>query len=118
VKEILRELNETLAARGSIVVAPDGVLVASDVDEAADLERLAAMGAALLTGVGRALTASGMDALAQVEIAAERGKVILVEAGPTYLMVLLGARLEIGPASLEIRSAAQRIARAAQLATT
>jgi predicted regulator of Ras-like GTPase activity (Roadblock/LC7/MglB family) len=113
-KDLLRQLNETISARGSVVVAPDGMLVASDVREGVDLDRLAALGAAILKGIGESLKAAGLMAFSQVEVAAEQGKVILVEAGPTYLLVLLGARLEIGPGSIEIRSAAQRIARAAQ----
>jgi predicted regulator of Ras-like GTPase activity (Roadblock/LC7/MglB family) len=117
VKEILAELNETLTARGSIVVAPDGMVIASVVREGVDLDRLSAMGAAILTGVGHSLRSAQWSAFTHVEIATEQGKVILVEAGPTtYLLVLLGARLEVGPGSIEIRSAAHRIARAAEFA--
>lgn len=115
-KQILQELNATISSRGSIVVAPDGMLVASDVREGVDVERLSAMGAAILTEIGRSLDRAGLQAFSQVEVAADQGKVILVEAGPTYLLVLLGARLEIGPGSIEIRSAAHRIAREAELA--
>jgi predicted regulator of Ras-like GTPase activity (Roadblock/LC7/MglB family) len=116
VKAILTELNETISARGSIVVAPDGMVIASALREGVDLDRLSAMGAAILTGIGRSLRDANLAAMSHVEIAAEQGKVILVEAGPTYLLVLLGARLEIGPGSIEIRSAAQRIAKAAEFA--
>jgi predicted regulator of Ras-like GTPase activity (Roadblock/LC7/MglB family) len=115
VKEILEELNERVVARGAVVVAPDGLLVASAVREGVDLDRLAALGADVLGGVGRCLRASGL-AFAQVEVATERGKVVLVEAGPVYLLVLLSARLEVGAGSIEIRSAAQKVAKAAQFA--
>jgi predicted regulator of Ras-like GTPase activity (Roadblock/LC7/MglB family) len=113
---ILAKLNDTIAARGSVVVAKDGMLIASDVREGADLDRLAALGAAILQEIGETLSAAEMAAFTQVEIATEQGKVILVEAGPTYLLVLLGARLEIGPGSIEIQSAAQHVAREAELA--
>ena len=115
-KTILAELNETISARGSIVVMKDGMLVASDVREGVDADRLAALGAAIVTEVGLTLGAGDGKSFTQIEIAAEQGKVILVEAGPTYLLVLLGARLEIGPGSIEIRSAANRVAREADLA--
>jgi predicted regulator of Ras-like GTPase activity (Roadblock/LC7/MglB family) len=115
-KSILAGLNDTISSRGCVVVMRDGMLVASDVREGVDVDRLAALGAAILTEVGRAWEADGSEAFTQIEIAAEQGKVILVEAGPTYLLVLLGARLEIGPGSIEIRSAANRIAREAELA--
>lgn len=114
-KAILAELNETISARGSIIVATDGMLVASDVREGVNVDRLAALGAAILTEVRRSLEDAGIPSFTQVEIAAEHGKVILVEAGPTYLLVLLGARLEIGTGSIEIRSAANHIAREAKL---
>lgn len=115
-KAILAQLNEKITARGSMVIAPDGLLIASDIREGVDLDRLAALGAAIVTEVGRSLENAGLSVFNQLEIAAEQGKVILVQAGPTYLLVLLGARLEIGPGSIEIRSAAYHVAREAELA--
>ena len=115
-KAILRALNETISARGSIVVAHDGMLVASEVGDGVDEERLSALGASIVTQVGAGLRAAGLTGFQNMEIAAEHGKVILAEAGPTYLLVLVGARLEIGPGSIEIQSAAARLARAADLA--
>ena len=114
--EILKELNETISARGSLVVARDGMLVANEVREGTDVERLSALGAAIVTEVGESLRKAGHAGFTNVEIAADQGKVILAEAGPTYLLVLVGARLEIGPSSIEIQSAASRLARAADLA--
>ena len=114
-KTILAELNETISGKGSIILSKDGLLIASDVQGGVDVERLAALGAAIVTEIGTSIRAAGLDSFSQVELAAEQGKMILVEAGPTYLLVLLGARLEIGPGSIEIRSAAHRVARAAEL---
>ena len=116
-KSILKELNETISARGSLVVAPDGMLVAAEVREGIDLDRLSALGAAIVTEIGAGLSRAGLPGFTNVEIAAEQGKVILAEAGPTYLLVLVGARLEIGPGSIEIQSAAKRLKRAADFAT-
>lgn len=115
-KTILKELNGAISARGSLVVAKDGMLVAADVREGVDVERLAALGAALVTDVGDSLAASGLVGFTHVEVAAEHGKVVLAEAGPMYLLVLVGARLEIGPGSIEIQSAAQKLIRASDLA--
>jgi len=118
VKEILRHLNETISARGSLVVARDGMLVAAEVRAGVDVDRLSALGAALVTELGASLQRAGLTQFSHVEVAAEHGKILLAEAGPTYLMVLVGARLEIGPGSIEIQSAANRLARAADLAPT
>jgi predicted regulator of Ras-like GTPase activity (Roadblock/LC7/MglB family) len=115
-KAILHELNETISARGSLVVARDGMLVAAAVRDGVDVDRLSALGAAIVTEVGASLDRAGLTNFTNVEIAAEQGKVILAEAGPTYLVVLVGARLEIGPGSIEIQSAATRLAREADLA--
>ncbi len=117
-KDILHQLNETISARGSLVVARDGMLVAADVMDGVDVERLSALGAALVTEVGASLKSAGLTEFSHVEVAAEHGKILLAEAGPTYLMVLVGARLEIGPGSIEIQSAANRLARAANFAPT
>jgi predicted regulator of Ras-like GTPase activity (Roadblock/LC7/MglB family) len=115
-KTLLKDLVETISAQGALVVAPDGMVIATQVREGLDTERLAALGASIVTEVGRRLAAARLPAFTQLEVAAEQGKVILVEAGPTYLFVLLGARIEVGAGSIEIRSVAQRIAREAQLA--
>ena len=115
-KHILEELNETLGARGSLIVSKDGLLIAAAVAHV-EVDRLAAMGAAILSDVRRSLAAAGMSEFTQCEVAAEQGKVILVAAGPTYLLVLVGARIEIGAGSMEISSAARQVARAAELAT-
>lgn len=116
-KSILRELNDTISARGSMVVAQDGMLIAAEVCDDTNIDRLAALGASIVTNVGESLQVSGWNGFKNVEIAAEQGKVILAEAGPTYLLVLVGARLEVGVGSIEIQSAANRLARAADLAT-
>jgi len=118
VKTILRELNETISARGSLVVARDGMLVAAEVREGVDVERLSALGAALVTDVGASLRQAGVKEFTHIEVAAEHGKVVLAEAGPVYLMVLIGARLEIGHGSIEIQSAANRLVRTANLTPT
>jgi len=117
VKRILAELNETLGARGSLIVSRDGLLVAAAVRPEVHVDRLAAMGAAILSDVGKSLAAGGLQEFAHCEVAAEQGKVVFVAAGPVYLLVLVGARIEIGPGSVEIRSAARHVAKAAQLAT-
>ena len=117
-REILQTLNEMISARGSIVLAPDGMRVISEVREGVDEDRLSALGAAVVIEIGDTLKEAGYERFTQIEIATAEGKVILVEAGPTNLLVLLGARLEIGPGSIEIRSAAQRVAKAANLAAT
>jgi len=115
VKHILEELNETLGARGSLIVSKDGLLIAAAVAHV-EVDRLAAMGAAILSDVRRSLAAAGMSEFTQCEVAAEQGKVILVAAGPTYLLVLVGARIELGAGSVEIKSAARQVARAAEFA--
>ncbi|MCC7137942.1 MAG: roadblock/LC7 domain-containing protein [Planctomycetes bacterium] len=114
-KHILEELNETLGARGSLIVSKDGLLIAAAVAHV-EVDRLAAMGAAILSDVRRSLAAAGMSEFTQCEVAAEQGKVILVAAGPTYLLVLVGARIELGAGSVEIKSAARQVARAAEFA--
>jgi predicted regulator of Ras-like GTPase activity (Roadblock/LC7/MglB family) len=115
-KAILEELNRTLAARGALVVAKDGMLVASDVREGVDVERLAALGASLVGDVGASMVDSGFSAFSHIELAAEDGKVVVAEAGSLYLLVLVGARLEIGPGSIEIQSAARKLVQASDLA--
>jgi predicted regulator of Ras-like GTPase activity (Roadblock/LC7/MglB family) len=114
VKRIVTDLVETLSARGAMVFSRDGLPIVSVVGKDAQVDRLAAMGAAILSDVKRSLDEAGMADFTQCEVAAEQGKVILVAAGPVYLLVLTGPRIEIGPGSVEIRSAARQVEKAAQ----
>ena len=116
-KTILRELTETISSRGAIVMLADGMLVCADVRDGPHEDRLAALGAAILSELGTSLRDAGVDEFRQIEIAAEHGKVVLAEAGATYLLVLLGPQIEIGPASIEIQSAATKLAKLAEFAT-
>ena len=116
-RSILSELTSVLVARGAMVVSRDGLPVCSVVAPDTQVDRLAAMGASILSDVKRSLDAAGMGDFTQCEVAAEQGKVILVAAGPVYLLVVTGPRIEIGPGSVEIRSAARQIEKAAELAT-
>jgi uncharacterized protein len=113
-KAILKSLNETLNARGSLIVSKDGLLIAAEVGPDAQVDRLAAMGAAILSDVRKSLADAGMSEFTQCEVAAEQGKVVLMAAGPAYLLVLTGPRIEMGPAIVEIRSAARQVAKAAE----
>jgi predicted regulator of Ras-like GTPase activity (Roadblock/LC7/MglB family) len=113
--DIVTDLIETLNARAALIVAKDGMVVACEAREGVRSERLAALGTAVITELTQALAREGMDGFTKIELAAERGKLVVVEAGPTYILVLVGARLEIGPDSIEIRSAAQRVVKEAGL---
>lgn len=114
-REIVIDLVDTLNARAALIVAKDGMVVACEAREGLNSERLAALSAAVITELTQALAREGMDGFTKIELAAERGKLIVVEAGPTYILVLVGARMEIGPDSIEILSAAHRVVKEAGL---
>ena len=107
--DILRDLVQTLSARAALTVAKDGMLVACHAAEGLDPERLGALGTGILRELTSALAAEGWDHCRQIEVAADRGRLVVVDAGPMYLLVLVGARLEIGADSIDIQRAAQRI---------
>ncbi len=116
-KTILNELTESISSRGAIVMLEDGMVVCADIRDGPAEDRLAALGAAILRELGTSLRSAGVKEFRQIEIAAEHGKVILAEAGATFLLVLLGPQIEIGPASIEIQSAAAKLAKLAEFAT-
>lgn len=114
-QHIVTDLVETLNARAVLLVAKDGMIVACEVREGLDPHRVGALCAALVAEVTTALAGQGLEGFRQLEVAAERGKLIVVEAASTWLIVLVGARLEIGPESIELRSAAQRVVKESNL---
>jgi predicted regulator of Ras-like GTPase activity (Roadblock/LC7/MglB family) len=93
------------------VVSADGLPMASALPPHVEEDRLAAMGAALLTLGERAAAGLGKGNLAQVFVEAEQGYVVLMAAGPHAVLVTVTSHsAKVGLVLFEMRKSARRVA--------
>jgi predicted regulator of Ras-like GTPase activity (Roadblock/LC7/MglB family) len=109
VRRILKQLNDVVGVKGSLVVTHDGIVIASHVSRHLDDEMVAAVAAGVIAAARRALEQAGMDHFARFTLVASHGKLVFTDTGPAYLVVVTDRNVELAPVDIEIESAAMRI---------
>jgi predicted regulator of Ras-like GTPase activity (Roadblock/LC7/MglB family) len=107
--EVLDELNTTPGIRGSLVATPDGMVVASRLNGAFDPETAAALTSSLLAGAQEVGHQCGSQSLSRFILVSTRGKVIMVDLGNAYLVVVTDRHVDVSHGLIEIDSAAQTL---------
>jgi uncharacterized protein len=107
IQQVLRTLvNNTPDVEGAATVTADGLMLASALPSGADEDRVSAMAAALLALGER--TAQEL----QVYVKGGSGYVILMQSGPeAVLEVIAGGAAKLGMVLLDMKRAAQELAR-------
>ena len=114
-REVLLELNETAGIRGSMILTRDGMVVSSCLGKGLDEEKVAAMASSIVVSTLRVLDARGLGAFARLTLSASHGKMVFVDTGAAYLVVVLERDIDLGPTAIEIRSATRRIQEAIRI---
>ena len=118
-KSILENLNRSLGVTGSAVMTCDGMLVESAISGPSerlgvggyDQEALVAIGSSLVLSTGRALRPLDGAGLALMTVDGSRGKIVLVNAGRAFLLVVTDSTISLDSTMLDIRVAVERIER-------
>ncbi len=110
-KSILENLNRSVGVVGSSVVTTDGMLVESVIADGHDQEALAAIGSSLVISAGRSLKNLDKADLGLMTIDGSRGKIVLVNAGSAYLLVITDSAISLDSTMLDIRVAVERLQR-------
>jgi len=109
-KEILHRLNDTAGIRGSMAMTQDGIMVASALGPDLEEDVVAALTSALLLAFRRSLHQLGFrEEVREFIITASDGKMVFVNLGNAFLVVVAKKDLELASTMVEIRSAAHRI---------
>lgn len=108
-REHLTDLNETAGIRGSMIVTRDGMVVASRLGKGLDEEKVAAMASSIVVSTLKLLEARNLGEFSRFTLNASHGKLVFCATGAAYLVVVLEKDIDLGPAAIEIRSAARRI---------
>lgn len=111
--QILRTLvSNTPDVEAAAVVSIDGLVVSAVLPAGVDEDRVAAMAAALLSLGERTSQELGRDQLEQVYVKGRNGYVILIQtSNETVLEAIAGPSAKLGMVLLDMKRAAQELAR-------
>jgi len=107
-KAILEELNGVVGIKGSMVIAPDGMLIASEFAGIED-ETAAALASRIILTTKQSLDKLAFGDISQLVLTSTHGKIVLVSAGNSFLMVLADMNTSLEHTLIEILSAARKI---------
>lgn len=109
----LRSLQMTTPdVEASALVSVDGLIIASALPSGAEEDRVSAMSAAMLSLGDRIAGELGRGTLSQIFVKGDQGYVILMSVGQeAVLTVLAGREIKLGLVFLDMRRAAEDLAR-------
>jgi uncharacterized protein len=113
--EILDGLNARPGIRGSLVATPDGMVVAARLNGTFDPEVAAALTSTLLAGAHEVGEQCGQQQVHRFVLVATRGKVIMLDLGNAYLVVLTDRHIDMSQGLIEIESAAKALRKMGRL---
>ena len=114
-KEILAKLNKTNGVRGSMVVNRDGIVVHSDFSVEIQEKSVGAVSSSILAALEGALKRIDMGKFTRFVITGSEGKVAMVNAGQTILLVLLQPDINVGMVNMDIKEAAAAVLQASKM---
>jgi hypothetical protein len=114
--EVLDDLNTRPGIRGSLVATPDGMVVASRLEGTLDPEMAAALTSTLLSGAHEVAERCKGSEMSRFVLVATRGKVIMVDLGNAYLVVVTDRHIDLSQGLIEIESAAKTLRKLGRLA--
>lgn len=109
-QDVLNELNQEVGFKGSMVMTPDGIMVASALGDELEEELVAAILSSLILTVKKTLSQiKAPDGASSCILTASEGKILLYDMANSYLVVLADTSLELETNIIAIRSAVFRI---------
>lgn len=112
-QRVLQELNKTPGIMGSMIVARDGMVIASDLAVGVDDEVVSALTASIAGTISKALARMDMGEMVQTMVDASRAKLFIADTEPGYLVAVAEPDVNVGLCRLEMKSAAAKLRRRA-----
>ena len=108
-KDVLLSLNKEVGVKGSMIVPRDGVVVASEILPPLNSEQVAAIASNSIQRVNSALRGLGANNFSRYLFNSSYGKMIFMETGDAYLVVVLDKHINIDFTMLAVASASRKI---------
>jgi predicted regulator of Ras-like GTPase activity (Roadblock/LC7/MglB family) len=110
IREILDSLREVPGIKGTALVTPDGIVIASALSSTLNSDVVAGLASFLITTTRRSLTEGGLGSFNRFMVQATNGKILLMDLGDSFLIVhtdqfarLESSRMEVDEAAAEIQ---------------
>ena len=116
-KAILQELNAVVGIKGSMVVAVDGIVIASELSGIED-DTAAAMASRMILMTRQSLEKLNFGEISRLILTSTHGKIVLVGAGRAFLMVMTDMNTSLEYTLIEILSAARKIKNLGRMSPT
>lgn len=113
-KDVLVELQGAPTVKGCLVMMHDGIVVTSALEEGIEADLVSGLTSFLTSTLQRALLEGGMGGFSSFTMHSTHGKVLVVDMGESYLVVLTNqfGRLDLNmPEIQEAAHALRRMAR-------
>lgn len=108
-KEVLISLNKEVGIKGSMIVTRDGVVVASEIPPPLNSDQVAAIASSTIMRINASLKGIGAGDFTRYLFNSTYGKMIFLETGDAYLVVVLDKHINIDFTMLAVLSAARKI---------
>jgi predicted regulator of Ras-like GTPase activity (Roadblock/LC7/MglB family) len=115
--QVLESLNQEVGVKGSMVVTQDGMVVASRLGGGLVEDLVAAMASSTILSFKRAISAFGTGDFSTLLVTASYGKMVFVELGNAYLVVVLNRRINLDVTLIAILGAAHKLRNISRLST-
>lgn len=108
-KQVLTELNTEVGVKGSILLTEDGLVMAAEISGTLDHETVAANASSTLMATKKALRSVGIEGFSRFICNSRFGKMVFVETGDMYLVVVLDKSINLDYTMMTVSAAARRI---------
>lgn len=116
IQDVLGEMNRITGVRGSALVTADGIMIASALLDKGTDDVVAGLASFLISTTRRALGDSQLGKFSRFVLTSTHGKLVLLDLGESFLVVLTDQFARLDQCLLEIQEAARQIRRLAQIA--
>ncbi len=115
IREILVELQQTVAVNGALLMMHDGTTVAHSLDDSLEPELVAGLTSFLTSTLLRALGDGEMGGFTSFNIHSTHGRILIVDLGEAYLVVLTNQFGTLGVEMPEIQDATIQLRRLSRI---
>ena len=105
---ILEKVNRGVGVRGSMVVTPDGIMVAAALGHDLEEDRVAGMASKIIQGARMALKQLN-GTFSRFVLTSVHGRMVFVDVGQMFVVVLTEKNINLEATLLEVDAASRKI---------
>ncbi len=115
IKDILEDLLVSVSGKGCLLMIHDGTVVSFALEEGLEPDLVSGLTSFLTSTLDRGLTEGGMGGFTSFKIHSTHGKVLVVDLGDAYLVVLTNQFGTLDNSMPEIQEAVLQLRRASRI---